>query len=423
MLGSRTQRVHMDNTPMIEATRLFIRTVAHPAPGCWARDIRSTASTALRTLEQFDHQGWLYRSHHAVPSLDLHYRAPHPITDADVILCQRLIDAYVLAERESPSTPGMWTHEIFRERHRTLIDALARHDATSLAERLASMFRSEFVVGMATGNLGVDRKSRLAGWFWTRYALSKLTALAESQGVAPMENPEQGDAGLAFTYGADVLVANTERAIGASIDFPDVGAAYGIEIAGRLISSDSPDQIYAAARLRSAIETYLPDRAQSIRLVEIGGGYGGMAYWLMRMMPAEYVIVDLPLINVIQGYFLTHALGASEVSFYGEAPRNVALFPTHAISEIPLPFHVLANKDSLPEIPRSAALDYLRWARQGCDGLFYSYNQESAAWTLGGYQNVVLELVNEIEGFDRLRRDTSWLRQGYAEEIYAVSAA
>ena len=76
----------------------------------------------------------------------------------------------------------------------------------------------------------------------------------------------------------------------------------------------------------------------------------------------------------------------------------------------------LANKDSMPEIPRDAALDYLVWARDGCHGIFYSNNQEAAARTRTGRQNVVAELVAHVGGFNLLRRDASWLRRGYVEE-------
>lgn len=43
-----------------------------------------------------------------------------------------------------------------------------------------------------------------------------------------------------------------------------------------------------------------------------------MAYWLLRMSNLRYTIVDLPLINVLQGYFLSQALGPSKVSLHGE---------------------------------------------------------------------------------------------------------
>ncbi|HXC46632.1 MAG TPA: putative sugar O-methyltransferase [Solirubrobacteraceae bacterium] len=341
--------------------------------------------------------------------------------DADVTLCSRLIESYSSAQADDAPTPeGMWSHDTFQRRQRRLLRALEDRDAPALAALLASMFRADFVLGMAPGSLGVG-KPRLATKFACLNALSKLVALAESQGAVQVENPEQGAVAIALANGCEMLVANTEQKLGVSLDFPDVGAMYGIRIADRLISWDTPDQIYAAARLLAATRAYLSAPRRPLRVVEIGGGYGGMAYWLLQMTDLRYAIVDLPAVNVLQGYFLSQALGNSEVSFYGEPAARVAVLPTQALADIELPFDVLANKDSMPEIPEHALLEYLSWAHAGCEGIFYSYNQEAAAPFEGTPQNVVPDVLERIGGFTRLRRDASWLRRGYAEEIYMAS--
>jgi hypothetical protein len=371
-----------------------------------------------RAIQTFDRPGWLYGFHGAIPSPDLHFRATRTPTEADIALCQRLIDAYSLAQAEGPRTSGMWAHEVFQDRQRDLVFALRSANGELLAQRLAPMFRSEFVLGMASGSLGARESPRIVNRFWAHLILNKLVALAESQGTARAENPEQGDVGLAFAGGIEQLVADTEAALGTSLNFPGVGAAYGIEVSGRLISFDSLDQIYAAARIKDAVRTYLPDLDSPLRLVEIGGGFGAMAFWLTQMVDLSYAIVDLPIVNVLQGYFLTQAMGEDQVSLYGEQRRGVRILPTHALSDIEPPFDILVNKDSMPEIPRDAALEYLRWARDSCNGIFYSYNQEVGGPLNGEPQNVVPALIAQVGGFERLSRDTSWLRRGYAEEVY-----
>jgi hypothetical protein len=382
------------------------------------------ALATARRVETLDRPAWLYRSGGAIPSLELHFRAARKVSDADVTLCQRLIDAYDLAQADAPPVSGMWSHPVFSHRQRELLDALQKRDPRILANRLSSMFRSDFVLGMAFGSLGVGQ-SPMSNRLMRLSVLSQLAALAESQGVVRAENPEQGSAALAFVHGADKLVADTEEVLGVPLDFPDVGAAYGIQITDRaLISTDSADQIYAAARLRNAARDYLSDHARPLRIVEIGAGYGAMAYWILLMTDARYVIVDLPVVNVLQGYFLAQALGSSEVSCYGEAPSRVAVLPTHALSTIDVPFDILVNKDSMPEIPAQAVVDYLSWARTACTGIFYSYNQEAAALQEHEVpQNVVPEVVARLGGFTTIRRDTSWLRRGYVEDLYAMSAS
>jgi hypothetical protein len=408
---------------MTSPLRDLLQPMADTDLGRRARQRMFAARFHARMIEMFDRPAWLYRSHGAIPSTTFHFRSANRVTPQDVALCQRLLDAFQRARDDGTPRSGMWTTEVFQERQRELLEALEGGRPEVLAERLASMLRSEFVLGMASGSLGIAKRSRLTHRLRNLQILSKLAALGESQGTARLENPEQGEVGLAFANGLERLVAETERALGVSLDFPDVGAAYGIQVAGRLISGDSLDQIYAAARIRDAIDEFLPEVEPPVRIVEIGGGYGAMAYWLVQMVSAEYVVVDLPIVNVLQGYFLAQSLGHDAVSLYGEDTGRVAVLPTHALADIELPFDVLVNKDSLPEIPLDAAERYLNWAREGCDGIFFSYNQEAAAALDGEAQIVVPEILARLGGFDRLTRNPSWLRPGYAEEVYRVRAS
>jgi hypothetical protein len=386
------------------------------------RRAHSVVVTA-HAVERFSRIRWLSRGRSALPPTPMSFRAAKPITADDLSLCDRLLVAYHSASTEVPPQEGMWVTSVFQKRQQTLLEALHSHDRRELARVLASMFRSDIVVGMAAGSFGLNNLWAGTRWFWTTQISEQLVSLAESQGVVRTENPEQGDVGIAFADGLSPIVAALEQALGGrSLDFPEVGSAYGIDIDGRLITPDWPDQIYGAVRLREAIRLFLPDAgAARRRVVEIGGGYGGMAYWFTRLTDATITVIDLPVVNVLQGYFLAQALGHDKVSLYQEAPNGVTVLPTHALDAIAPGFDVLANKDSMPEIPRPALDDYLQWSRQSCQGILYSYNQEAAAIFDGTPQNVVSEFVETVGGYTLIRRDPSWMRSGYVEEIYRIS--
>lgn len=372
---------------------------------------------AARGAESLDRPRWLYRPGSNVPKGKFQYRDPLPVTDADLALCNRLIEAYAHASGGDTTEDGMWNTDVFQERHRELLEPLRDRDAQQLAVALASMFRRDIVIGMATGSMGIDVPSRLGRrvfWLWT---LGRLTSLAESLGATRLENPEQGDVGVGLAAGVEPIVLGSEKALGISLDFPDVGAPYGVEVAGRLFTTESPDQIYGAARLLEAVEQYAAD-SENPHIVEIGGGYGGMAYWAAKMRPLPYTIVDLPIVNVLQGYFLAKSLGHDQVALYKEPRAKVTILPDHALSDIPAPFEVLANKDSMPEIPREALLTYLHWAKESCSTMFYSNNQESGSTFAGESQNIVCDVLAEIGGFERVRREHSWVRRGYVEEVF-----
>lgn len=376
-----------------------------------------------RRVEMMDRPRWLYRPAGSVPEGEFHFVDPLVATEADLRLSERLISAYAAATASTDEPQGMWGEDLFRDRQRAILEPLQRQDATALAEALAEMFRSNVVLGMAAGSMGTRDQSRLSrrvSWLGT---LGKIVALGEALGAVRVENPEQGDVGEAFSAGADAVIEAIQETLGFSIDFPNVGAPYGVKAAGTLVTPDAPDQIYAAKRLSDAISLHLPDRTDT-SIVEIGGGYGGMAFWLLQMRESSYTIIDLPIVGVLQGYFLGKALGPDTIRLYGEAPgARVSVLPDHALSTIGGPVDVVVNKDSLPEIPLAAARGYLEWTAKHCDGLLYSYNQEAAAEFHGTRQNVVPELVRELGGFERVRREPSWLRRGYAEEFYLSSTA
>lgn len=393
------------------------RRVRERVPAPIRRSVQSAIGLA-QVVVNFERPGWIYGLGSVAPTGEQLFRAPEPVTEADLALCDRLVAAYRLAQSEAPLPSGMWAHSDFRQRQRVLVEALADGTPRPLAEMLGSMFRSDFVLGMAPGSMGRKRRAGpLARLSWLM-SMTKVVALAEALGTVRAENPEQGSKAPALRASLDDLVSGMEAELGLSLDFPRVGAAYGSVVGGRLITPETPDQVYGAARLRDAIATYLPPSDQPRGVVEIGGGYGAMAYWFMQMVDARYAIVDLPIVGVLQGYFLSQVLGHDAVAVYGETHGQVTIVPDHALASVQSPIDVVANKDSLPEITLDAALGYLQWTRAKCRGLFYSNNQEGAAVFDGIAQNVVSDLVERVGGFKRVRRDASWVRRGYVEEIF-----
>ncbi|MHB8243378.1 MAG: putative sugar O-methyltransferase [Solirubrobacteraceae bacterium] len=378
-------------------------------------------------LETMSRPWWLYRSAGRIPAIKIKQMPPNPVTDVDIEICERLIVAFAAAAGEGGSNGkpdgGLWAW-IWENHHRRLGEALKRGYAPDLACLLASMFREDFASGIEHGGPICDLESWLGSRIQSRKGLDALVSLGEALGVVPVENPEQGRAGIAFDDGITSLIASIDQALGIHMDAPNVGAPFGLAIDERLMTLEMPELIYAGMRLNQAIQAQLPlTHCESVSVVEIGGGYGGMGYWFLQMCPqiASYTIVDLPTIGVLQGYYLAKVLGPTRVSFFGEPSAQVRLVPNHSLTHVETPFDVLVNKDSMPEMPHSAMVQYLEWARSNCAGFFYSYNQETTADFRGEAQGIVANEMSKVGGFDRVRRDHSWLRRGYSEEVYVRS--
>jgi len=116
---------------------------------------------------------------------------------------------------------------------------------------------------------------------------------------------------------------------------------------------------------------------EPLRIVEIGGGYGGTCYWLRKLMGtriARYAIVDLPEVSLVQSYFLGSAVAESLV-LDGESISGVAspiqLVPHFELEKIDFQPNILINQDSMPEMPESEVDRYLSWGSRSLKGLFH----------------------------------------------------
>ncbi len=363
-----------------------------------------------------------------IPSLNIAFRDIKDVTPSDILFCERLIAAYHKANcdqaRIDNDTSEIWSQSL-KKHCSKLISAVESKNAEKLARCLSSLFREDFVYGLASGSLVEHANSRIGAKIWSMKYQDNLLALAEYLGVVRTESPQQGLIAEGLQEGVNALVAKIENVLSISIDFPDIGAPYGVQATNALITMEQPEHIYVALRISKAIQNYVAEKKTSrLNLLEIGAGFGGLAYWMLKLQKEAitYSIIDLSLINVIQGYFLYKAFGPSRISLYAETVSKdsmIFILPTSAIDLIDKQnFDVLINENSMPEMSEPIVERYIRFTRENVSGVFFSYNHESYSVVYGKPQVLVPEIVNRVGGFERLSRDVSWLRSGYVEEIY-----
>lgn len=353
------------------------------------------------------------------------------VTDQDVELCKRLIFAYQESRKNfsKEELSAIWS-TLIQSKYGKLSEALNTANAELLARELSTMFQQPFTRGISFGDTW---KSKIFGeQLVLSTFLEKLVSLAEYLGVVRTENPEQGIAGYALKDGVDELVTTIEKAIGISIGFPDVGAAYGVKVGNSVVTPESFEHIYVALRINQAINLHINPDIQKLNIVEIGAGFGGTASWLLKTRQRNienYTIIDLPLMNVLQGYFLSQVFGVEQVALYGESSQEgdtqshkklINILPTYYINQISgRNIDVLINQNSMPEMTEQAVSDYITWAKSNIRGIFYSYNHEAYSLVNGIPQVLVPEIVERVGGFKRLSRNYSWMWKGYVEEVYA----
>lgn len=348
-------------------------------------------------------------------------------TGEDTTIAARLLTAYQAgADARSSGRTDLWSGIAEHQQHFAAV--LARADPTELAEYLCNVSRHDASIGITQGVHEYERISRDASYraFLAVMAKDKLVSLAEAVGAVAIENPEQGVYGTNLSLDAGSLVDRISERVGIDVEPPDVdGGLLKLDTGRGLFGERDANAIYTAWLLKHVLAA-----SDTPRICEIGGGSGRVAYWSHRLGLTSYTIIDLPVVNVVQGYYALKCLPANLVLLYGEShpaddARHLKIFPNHVIAEAHTPPNdVVLNQDSFPEIHRDTVVDYLGWMRRSRVRQFVSINHESRPPRGNGQLHLsVPETIREIGGFELAQRWPYWLRKGYAVELYDVITA
>lgn len=349
--------------------------------------------------------------------------------DLDVEAAKRVLAAYQTACRESKKVSVHAVDDVWdvlaMQCHGELIDLLQRGDAPALAMYLCNMSRHKATAGITQGEYEYEKAARSAQYrYWGGLMiLDRLIAFAEFSGVLRVENPEQGRWGEAFDQDIDQLVERIGKKLGVGIVPPQIeGCLFGLETKSGTLSFRDITALYAASRIRA-----IANSRDEVSVCEIGAGLGRVAYYCVRMGIRNYAIYDLPLINVLQGYFLIRAMPETRVFLLGESDADevggIKVLPGWALVRSPAKsFDLTLNQDSFPEIDKASVVDYLRQIARATRSHFLSINHE-ANTAIGGstFRHVsVAEVAEEVGGLLRTYRFPCWVRAGYVEELYKV---
>lgn len=342
-----------------------------------------------------------------------------------VATSRRLIAAY--KETMSQDSPlkqitgdDLWS-ALTRDHFGQMLNFLRTEDADQLSRYLVD-FGKEYTWfgGITTGIDGYthwDRNEQFVAYSY----FDKLVCLGEALGVLSVESPEQGIGGK---WGKNIQLAPSEivDAIETQLGIhivPPEGPVHvaGLDVRGGLLHYRHINALYLATRIREVA-------APEDRICEFGGGLGLAAFYLNRMGRKDVTVFDLPIVNILSGYFLIGTLGQEAVSLEGEQPRRDATklrANWNCADEIDGAFRVAANQDSFPEVNRRIFDEYVRQIKRISSDFFLSINHEGEQPIAGGARHLhVSRLLNADPSFRRIYRSPYWLRRGYVEELYRI---
>ena len=309
--------------------------------------------------------------------------------------------------------------------HRELIDHLQQGDLLALATYLCNMSRHKATVGITQGKYEYERLESSAEYreWLGLLILDRLIALAENVGVVRVENPEQGQWGESFNCDIEWVIKGIESQIGVEIVPPQIeGCLFGIWTRAGILSFRDVTAAYAASRMQA-----LTHSSDKVSICEIGAGLGRVAYYCAQLGIKNYDIYDLPLVNVLQGYFLIRAMPDCRITLFGEpgadARGGIKVLPGSVLARAPAKsFDLVLNQDSFPEIDQETVAEYLRQIARSSKAYFLSINHEANTSIPGStFSHVsVAEMVEKVGGLQRTYRFPCWVRAGYVEELYKV---
>lgn len=343
-----------------------------------------------------------------------------PVAANDDALVRRVMAAYRHAVGGFEPSSGFWDmwHETIKK---PIHDALAGDDGTRAAAVLRDPASNVFFWGfdaIASSPAGesephelvLRRLNKQKDWreLYAYWLCDCLVSLAEALGARRVVYPEME---VDMTLGArsqpfdvDAVLQHIEGVLGVTLSFPNPFAnELGLRSRRGIVGFRSIQSLYQAWRIAQCAKG-----RPGFKVLEIGAGLGRTAYFAHLLGVRDYTIIDVPLTNAAQGYFLGRVLGPNAVQL-GTEQQNAAIriVRNADLERLPRDYDLIVNVDSWTEMADDVAGSYWRFAREATRKVL-SINHEHNRLT-------VRDLYKDDSGVE-VKRHPYPLRRGYVEE-------
>ena len=193
---------------------------------------------------------------------------------------------------------------------------------------------------------------------------------------------------------------------------PQIPRPIGVEYRGKIINADiSRYQHCVSALVTSGISAHLSCRSSRNLMVEIGGGYGGLAHQVGLVLGnnTTYILMDLPEMLLFSGGFLLCNNPGKRVYIYHPATfteeflaKQIFEFDFVLLPNFVLPqlykleaIHLLLNMMSFQEMDRVQIEEYLDFGRAKLDGFVFCNNLDRHPYNVALSSSSVASLLDE----------------------------
>lgn len=293
-----------------------------------------------------------------------------PTSDYERVIIQRILNSYLCAEIDARAEsqvyqPGhKWRPQILEKRNE-YIRAAHQYDIDELTLLLRNFFRNNGALSILKANMFHEVSSK----------------------YTPLRSMYQKE--LAYAVLRDIKVW---KSIYPDVTFDKLklsgaGNPFGYEEDGVIVTGSSCSLYYYAQKINQLVHGV--DRPT---VAEIGGGFGGMLYYLMKTNPNVHSInFDLPEVLMISQYYLMMSFPEKKFLLYDDArdktsisqkdvrSYDVILLPNFCLPRLDdLSVDVFANTHSLSEMSYPTVEEYVKQISRVTKKYFYHENSEVA---------------------------------------------
>jgi putative sugar O-methyltransferase len=296
------------------------------------------------------------------------HRNTSPISEHEKAVIQRIIDSYLYAEVDALAAPQAyqpghkWKPQIL-EKRKAYIEAAHQKNIDTLSQLLRNFFRNYGALSILKANMFHEVSSTnalLRNTYKKELAYAVLTDLKVWKSTFHGESLE-------------------------SLKLSGIGNPFGCEADGVIITGSSCSLYYYAHKVSQLLQGI----DQSI-VAEIGGGFGGLLYYLMKSNPEVHCInFDLPEVLMIAQYYLMMSFPEKQFLLYDEAREktsinqrdlkvyDVILLPNFCLPKMDrMSVDVFVNTHSLSEMSYPTVEEYISQISRVTKKYFYHENSE-----------------------------------------------
>lgn len=345
----------------------------------------------------------------------------------DIEILERIISSFHFA-RESKElsninvTLGGWSKYGWEARQQPIYKALLDSDIAGLHKILSKFFIDPSAYGIALGKDEFDaitsNKNNTNNYLnkWT-IILHEISYLLNAK-ILPNPEIELYNWNKRYSSTIEELVNEIEKKTLLPISFPQICGVFGPNIRGNAIPELALHYYLVAEWCKQLVFSY------PANVIEIGGGFGGLAFYMANQNNLKYTIYDLDFGTAIQAYFLNRALPPESITLFGESKLNsFRLYPSWCLlsqkfdifnQEVSL----LINQDCLTEVDPSIAKKYSESLTKRINGFVLSIGPDRSGSNIDWKGCPAGYFFESISNLKRIERSHYNLRPGYMRELF-----